>query len=66
MTGQPLPEHLRAALRHRPQPAALDVDCPHCRAPTGQACTGPRNRPLRHPHASRWHAAGHPTRLETP
>ena len=65
MTGTPCPEHLRAELRRGPQPVALTVDCPHCKAPAGQACTGPRNRALRQPHGSRWDAAGHPTRLET-
>lgn len=59
----PCPPEVRLLIRGH-QAAALQHPCPHCEAPEGRPCQGARGHRLRHPHASRFEAAGLPTELE--
>ncbi|GAA0704637.1 hypothetical protein GCM10010193_69540 [Kitasatospora atroaurantiaca] len=62
--GEPCPPSLRETIR-RNKPPALQVTCPHCHTPPGQPCRAASGRLLHQAHATRYEAAGLPTRLTT-
>jgi hypothetical protein len=61
------PQDVRAAMGWPSRHPALDVTCPHCRAPAGERCTGlTGNRKRDAPHVARVAAVEPPSGPDGP